>query len=326
MLRLRRSRLALVLALALAGGCHPRAADRTQPTTASTAVDFATLAAEVLDRHLEAHPERAVELGLHAYDGRLRDVSAAGLAREGERLARDIAALDGLDPATLEPMQRVERATLLAALRDELFRIEVSRAPWTNPMSYLGALDLTPYVSRAYAPASTRAQAVVALAEAVPGYLQHARANLQPQLARTFIDTALLQVRGTASFARTDVPAALKDLPADERTRLVAALETMAKALDAFAEHLEQARARATDDFALGAADFTRMLAETQGIDIELAQLRRVLEADLERNLAAMRAAAAQIDPKASVAEVVARVADERPAASAVLKTAAEQA
>jgi len=321
-----------LFALALACACHPRGVDPPGPTAETTReptpapIDFAGLANQVLDRDIAAHPERGVELGLHDYDGRLSDVSAAGLAQDIERLRKDIAELESIDVARLEGLQKVERATLLAALRDQLFRLEVLRAPWTNPMSYLGTLDLTPYISREYAPASQRAAAIIAIAEAVPAHLQHARANLEPKLARTFIDTALLQVRGTASFARTDVPAAMKALPKAEHERLVTALATMATALDEFAVYLEAARGRATDDFALGREAFTRMLAETQGIEVDLDRLRAALEADLERNLAATRAAAAQIDPKASVAEVLARVAEDRPKPKDVLKTAAAQA
>jgi uncharacterized protein (DUF885 family) len=321
-----------VFALALVCGCHPPGADPPAPTTAPTTREpppatlvFPSLANEVLDRHLAAHPERGVELGLHDYDGHLPDVSASGLAKDVERLRNDIAELEGVDVAGLQTVQKVERVALLAALKDDLFRLEVLRAPWTNPMSYIGALDLTPYISREYAPASQRAAAIIAIADAVPAQLQHARANLEPKLARTFIDTALLQVRGTATFARIDVPSAMKSLPKAEHERLVAALEGMAKALDEFAVHLEAARGRATDDFALGRDAFTRMLADTQGIDVDLDRLRLALEADLERNLAATRAAAAQIDPKASVAEVFAKIAKDRPKPKGVVKAATVQ-
>jgi uncharacterized protein (DUF885 family) len=315
-----------VLALLIACACPARPSERPSPPTETPArTDFPALAEAVLDRWIEAHPDRGVELGLHEFDGRLPDVSASGLAKAGARVRRDIAALEAVPDAELDPRQRVERAALLATLREEAFRLEVMRAPWTNPMSYLGALDLTPYIARDYAPASERAKAIVALAEAVPAHLQHARANLEPQLARTFIDTALLQVRGSASFARTDVPAAMKALPKAERERMVAALETMAKALDDFAEHLEGMRARATDDYALGREAFSRMIAETQGIDVDLDRLRIALEADLERNLAATREAAAKIDPKATVAEVIARVAADRPAPKDVIATATAQ-
>ncbi len=320
-----------VLALLIACACPAPAGERTSPPTAplpheDSRVDFPTLAGEVLDRWVAAHPNRGVELGLHEFDGRLPDVSAAGLAESGARARRDIALLEAVPESELDAVQRVERAALLATLREEAFRLEVMRAPWTNPMSYLGPLELTPYIARDYAPASERATAIVALAEAVPTHLQHARANLDPRIARTFLETALMQVRGTASFARKDVPAAMKGLPKAEHERMVAALDTMAKSLDEFATHLEGLRPRATDDYALGREAFARMIVETQGIDVDLDRLRDALEADLERNLAATREAAAKIDPKATVAEVIARVAIDRPAPKDVIATATAQA
>jgi uncharacterized protein (DUF885 family) len=99
----------------------------------------------------------------------------------------------------------------------------------------------------------------------------------------------------------------------------------MANALDDFAKFLEARKKTATDDYALGPDKFARMLRDTQGIDVDLARLEKVLQADLERNLAAMKAAAAELDPDASVAEVVARVAKENPKASEVLAAATEQ-
>lgn len=317
-----------VLALLIACACPASAGERTPPPSPpheDSRIDFPALSAEVLDRWIEAHPNRGVELGLHEFDGRLPDVSARGLAEVGARARRDIDLLEAVPESELDAVQRVERAALLATLREEAFRLEVMRAPWTNPMSYLGALELTPYIARDYAPASERAKAIVALAEAVPTHLQHARTNLEPQIARTFLETALMQVRGTASFARKDVPAAMKALPKAEHERMVTALETMAKALDDFAAHLEAMRPRATNDYALGREAFTRMLVDTQGIDVDLDRLRTALEADLERNLAATREAAAKIDPKATVAEVIARVSLDRPAPKDVIATATAQ-
>jgi uncharacterized protein (DUF885 family) len=106
---------------------------------------------------------------------------------------------------------------------------------------------------------------------------------------------------------------------------LVAALETMGAALDAFSSFLEDRRASATDDFALGAEKFSRALAHTQGIEIDLDRLQEVLQADLERNRAALEAAAAEIAPGKPITQVVAQVAGDKPPANKVLHVATEQ-
>lgn len=319
------SSIAIVLGLVGSFGCRPETAP--EPAVAATPVsDFGATAERILDAHIAAHPERGVELGLHAFDGKLPDVSADALVAEVARVKAAVAELEAIDAAGLDRMQRVEREALLTALRGDLFELETLRSPWRNPMFYVGKLDLTAYISRDYAPIVERAQAIVAIAEATPAFLQHAQENLEAALPRTFVETALLQTRGTASFVRVDVPAAMKDLPDAERDRLENALATMASAVDAFAAHLEGARERATDDFALGEESFVRMIAQTQGIDVDFATLRRALYDDLARNTEAMIATAKQIDPTKPTAEVVAMVNAEKPPLDAVLHTATEQA
>ena len=287
---------------------------------------FDEVANGALDQYLAARPNVAVDLGLHAYDGQLPDFTAAGLTKTVQETAATIDALERFDPVGLTDIQRAERAALLTTLEEVRFRIEVLEEPTQNPMFYVGILDLTPYVSRDYAPLEHRAAAITAFARAVPDHLTAAKANLQSALPLPFIQTALIQARGTAAFARTDVPAAMAELPAGlQKDRLLEALEGMATALDGYAGYLEEARGRATSDFALGPEVFSRMLQTTQGIDVPLGQLEAVIRADLERNLASMTQAAAKIAPKKSTQAVVEAVHADRPKPEKVLAEAADQ-
>ncbi|MBV1860568.1 MAG: DUF885 domain-containing protein, partial [Nannocystaceae bacterium] len=264
--------------------------------------------------------------GLHEYDGALPDFTAEGLTATVESTAKAIETLETFNPGGLAPRQRAERAALLTTLEEVRFRIEVLKEPQRNPMFYVGILDLTPYVSRDYAPIEQRAEAIISFAEAVPAHLTAAKANLDSNLPRAFIQTALIQARGTASFVRTDVPAAMDSLPKGPlAARLAKALEGMATALDGYSGYLEEAAGRATDEFALGPDVFQRMLQSTQGIDVELGALEVVIRADLERNLTAMTAAAAQISSKKSTAAVIARVQRDKPKLNRVLEEATAQ-
>lgn len=325
---MRRSLAALALLLA----CQPTqtvAPTPADPQVAPAEVNtpaFDEVAAKALDDYFAARPNAAVEVGLHAYDGKLPDFTADGLKAQVSMAAATIEALEAFDPKALDDVQRAERAALLTTLEELRFRVEVLREPEKNPMFYVGILDLTPYVSRDYAPLQQRAEAIIAFAEAVPAHLTAAKANLQPALPRTFIETALIQARGTASFARTDVPAAMKALPEGPLAdRLAKALEGMATALDGYAGYLDEAKGRASDDFALGPEVFARMLQTTQGVDVDLGQLEAVIRADLERNLAAMKAATAKLSPKKSMKAAIDKVHADKPKPSKVIAEATEQ-
>ncbi|MEM6994164.1 MAG: DUF885 domain-containing protein [Myxococcota bacterium] len=328
------SRCCLALAAALACSCQP--APTTTPTGGSASGTeeepedpnqaFRDLAHAWLDASHARHPSRAVELGLHEYDGKLRDVSEAGLNNEKEALEEALAQFSAIDPAPLDAVAKVERGVVLQAIRSDLFDLVRRRQPWTNPMAYLDGLNLAPYISREYAPLAQRAKAIVTLANSTPEYLEHAKGRLEEALPRTFIDTALLQVRGTVAFISDDVPAATKGLPKELASDLDAALAAMAAALQDYDAFLVKRRAKATDDYALGADLFAEMLRETQGFDVSLERLEEIGRLDLNRNLVAMTAAAAKLDKKRPVAKVVAKAVKDKPPADGVLAEATEQA
>jgi uncharacterized protein (DUF885 family) len=311
----------------LASACGGSTAPSPEPAPPPAEPTFAALADQYFAADLDAHPGEAVSRGFHEYDGLLPDHSAAGIERRITLLREAIAWLEAIDPETLSPTERIERAAMRAAAGGELFNL-ADRELWrTNPMFYAGALDLSYYVSREYAPLEKRAAAAARLAARVPKYLETARANLAPQVPRTFVDTALLQVNGQIEFINTDVVEAFAALT-DETVKLELAgsLEVMAQALQTHRAYLEELQKNATGDFRLGADAFRKMLREAEGIDIEIDALREIGEADLRRNLELLAKAAGAIDPDRSPMAVAAAVDERRPAPDEVLEVAAEQA
>ena len=169
---------------------------------------------------------------------------------------------------------------------------------------------------------------MIKLCAALPAYLAQARTNLTLPMPRPWIDTALLQTRGLAEFADQDVRRAFStpSSPLANQAEIDPALDTCKAALTEHAAWLAQQQPNGTLGFALGAPTFLRMLAETQGVEIDLARLTAIAEADLNRNLAALEEAARAIDPTRSVAEVVAAMAQDRPTTATVLDVATQQA
>jgi hypothetical protein len=261
--------------------------------------------------HAAFRPSWAAGLGLHELDGKLPDRSPEAIAAEVTRLRAAADELDAISPTELGRTARVEREVLRFEVRENLFELDVLRAPFRNPMYGMGALSLSAYISRDYAPLADRARAVVAIARGARAYLAQLRANLPAAMPRTWIDTALIQTRGGKQFVEEDVRAALAASGAPE---VGPALDEMVAALEEHRVWLEARLPEATDDWALGAETFLRMLYETQGVEIDLGRLRRVAAEDLLRNLNAMEEAARAIDPQRSTREVVLAEADDKPA------------
>jgi uncharacterized protein (DUF885 family) len=284
---------------------------------------FARAADEFFAGYLQRSPTVAVSLGFHDHDGKLPDVSAAGLASHVAWLKDERTRFEAIPAGDLDERAWIEREVILGQVRGDLFDLDVVRWPMVNPMYYLERLALTDYISRDYAPLAERARGVIGIGKGAAAYLASAQANLPEAIPRTWIDTALLQVDGLIEFAKKDVVEALSSLGDAGLTNEVGeSLLDYAGALTAYREFLAARQSKATDDFAIGPERFLQMLADKEGLSIDLARLEQIGNADLERNLAAMEKLARQIDGRRAVAVVVDRAGQDRPAASKLLAEA----
>ncbi|WP_427501207.1 DUF885 domain-containing protein [Methylomonas sp. MED-D] len=269
--------------------------------------------------YFEQQPTFAAEAGRHEFDGRLPDWSPQGL-RDTERWleAQRMLALAYPDQA-LTPAQRFERDYLLATVAKELFWRQVARRPFKSPQFYAGALDPNLYISRPYAPLAERMRAFIAYAGNVPRAAAQIRANLELPLPRTYLDIGKTVFGGLAKFYEAEAKAAFADVADPELQRaFVEKVGPAAQALRELVDWLEQQRPTATDAFALGAETFSRMLADTETVELPLPKLEQMGRADLQRNLKALAQACRRFAPQATTAECVARAEAHKPAAGPV--------
>jgi len=271
------------------------------------------------DAFLEAYfrhdPTFAVYQGRHDFDGRLPDLSEAGLTAFADFLRAQKAQAQAFDPARMSQQEAFERAYLTAVVDGQLFWLTDANQPHKNPAYYLDILDPNVYVARHYADAPTRMRALIAFLKQVPRAAAQIRANLNSPLPVSFVDYGVAGFRGFADYYVGDARAAFAEVT---DAALQAELETVAQAAsDAMtqtADWLESRRAIATQGFALGAERFARMLAATEGVTTPLAELEAIGEADLKRNQAALKTACAAYAPGQAIPACMAKLnADKAP-------------
>src|SRR5438270_296336 len=102
------------------------------------------------------------------------------------------------------------------------------------------------------------------------------------------------------------------------QAQLAGAIEPAAQAMQNLADWLSSGMQQATDNFALGAAEFADMLRMTERVTTPLAELERVGRADLERNLTALQQACAAYLPGATSDACVAKAGADKPTGGAV--------
>ncbi|CCA91577.1 conserved hypothetical protein [Novosphingobium sp. PP1Y] len=265
------------------------------PAAEAPASAWKAFVQKTIDDWMIQDPAFAVYQGAHQFDGRLPDWSEAGLAKRAAFLH---SVIDRANAFTgLSDADRFERDYLVQVAKGSLFWIEDADQPHTNPTWYInGGLDPNVYVSRNYADKATRMKAMIGFFKAVPTAAKNIRANLKPQMPASFIKLGVAGFGGFAEYYRGDARAAFADVqdPALQ-AEFKATSEAAANAMQQLADWL--AAATPTQDFALGAERFSRMLAATEAVDAPLDELEAVGQADLKRNQEALKKACAAYAP-----------------------------
>ena len=278
---------------------------------------------EFIEADFAANPPMAVRAGRHDFDGMLPPLTAESFKQDAQRLHgfRDRAAAF----KDLDKKQAFDRDYLVAHIDDRLFWLEVAEQPFRNPFVYAGAMSPDEYTEREYAPLEKRMRAYVKYLREIPRAALRARENLRTPMPRTYAQLGAAIFGGMASFYEKEAPkifAAVDDARLQEE--FAAANGDAIRAARMLANYFKAQEATADDSFPLGAERFTKMLRQTEQVDIPLAKLKEMGERDLERNLAALKDTCAKFAPGASLKDCADKAQTDKPREGPV-KAATEQ-
>jgi uncharacterized protein (DUF885 family) len=272
-----------------------------------------------IEEYMLARPSFAVQAGRHDFDGQLPDLSAHGIKREIARLHDQREQISAVDPTTLEPRERFDRAYLLAVLDKDLFWIEKTQFPFSNPGWYLDQIDPDVYLSRNYAPLNVRMKAYIKYARGIPRMATVIKENLKSPLPKTYVELGIAQFGGLADFYAKNVTAVFAAVSDPDLQKQMADADTnAAAAMNNLKDYLVAERKKANDKYALGADLFAQMVKQTEQVDLSMDKIEAAGRADLDRNTAALKAECNTYAPKASLAQCVAKMAANKPKAGAV--------
>ena len=323
--------LSAVITAALLAGCSKEQAapsgDAAAPAPAATVTKASTDKTVALGTAVDAfiqgmfehNPVFAANAGKHEYDGKLPDYSPAGLKAAADWLHAQHDAFAAFTDDSLDAQGRFQRDYVLAVIDGQLFWLEQSGFPYSNPAFYTGDLSPSMYLTRPYAPLADRMAAFVSYEEALPKALAQVKANFKTPLPASYIDLGVNSFGGFAAFFKNDVPgifASVKD-PALQ-ARFKSANAAAIQATQELADWLKAQQPQATQNYALGADKFAAMLHATERVDVPLDRLKAIGEADLQRNLDALKKACDQFAPAKSLADCVAKEAADKPEGGAV--------
>jgi uncharacterized protein (DUF885 family) len=305
----------LLLALALAACSAPAAPAPATPGPAEALrARWDGLVDRFIEESLAERPGMAVVLGRHEFDGKVADVSRAGMERRIARLERTRAEAEAIAPAGLDERRRFERDYLVAQLDGELFWARRYRDWERDPRFYADVIDPSVYLTREYAPLEKRLAAYTAHLREVPRVLAAVAQNVKTPLPRTFVETAQSVFGGLGPYLEKDAVglfASVQDVAAQAALREATA--EAVRAVDQVNGWLAQQKTTATEAYALGADLFREMLWATERVDVPLERLEAVGKADLEQNLAELAQACAQVAPGKTLQQCAQQVNDDKP-------------
>ena len=303
----------LMVGLVLAGCTRPAPAPRSSSHDADAA--FVQLADEYIAGYLAWRPQAGTALGFHEYDGKVTDYSQASLSTELTRLKSFDRRLAQVDANHLSVPVFYDYRILHSAIHREIFGFEQMRSYTDNPMTYAGALDVSIYIKRNFAPLEERVRSVVAILNQAPRIFSTARANLAEKLPRPQVETAIEEADGSADFLAKDLVAALKEV---KNENLMAAFDAANRQaiseLRAFAAYLKgQKLPKATAPYALGRAKYQKLLEYGEMVTQSPEQLLEVGMRELQRKQQVFGEAARVIDPAKPPIEVFRAIQKDHP-------------
>ena len=309
------------LALAVLAACNAPASPTntvaaTTTVTPSPPKSWSAFRDSFIDGVFRLEPSFAVYEGKHDFDGGIPDWSPAGLKAQSDFYHRAISDAQGYDKAKLSKQDAFERDYLIQVARGKLFWLEDADQPHTNPAYYVGGgLDPNVYIARDYADAPTRMKAIIRFLRQIPSAAANIRTNLKTPMPASFIKYGIAGFQGFADYYTGDAKKAFAGVHDKELQKQFADASLAAsKAMAELARWLEGEKASATQDFALGADKFHRMLAETEGVDVPLAQLEAAGRADLAKNQASLQEACAIYAPGKPLQACMDKMAANKPA------------
>ena len=261
-------------------------------------------------------PILATYLGIHDNDGHLADLSRAAKLAEIEAERRFLSDVETIDPGELSEPFRIERELAILSAKRTLFNAEVHRV-WERRASASDEVGDSLFLlfAREFAPLSQRLISMTERLEEAPRVLTQARERLGDRPVRLWNEMELESV-GSMPALFAEIGAAARgewEAASAEVRRLEAATKAAESALVEYADWLREQLGRATDDFALGAEVYDDLIALRSFDGLTTDEILQIGEEQLALNREGRRAAALEVDPDASEAEVLARIKADHP-------------
>jgi uncharacterized protein (DUF885 family) len=295
--------------------------NKTDKNVASGDVAFEKLSEEFINGYLAWRPQSGVSLGYHQYDGKIADYSKASIDAEIARLKDFERKFSEIDSTSLSTKKYYDWKMLRSNIKRELFSFENLDLYTKNPMTYAGAIDVSIYIKRNFAPLEQQIKSIIAIENQAPKLYENAKINLEDSLALPHIQLAIEIAKGSASFLGNDLLVALKGVKNDSLMKAFNSANKKAiDAINGYVTFLEKEKMpKANNNYAIGKENYQKMLLYGEGITMSADEILVIGLKELQKEQAAFNAAAKIINPNKKPIDVYNDMQKEHPTAAGLI-------
>jgi len=232
----------------------------------------------------ENYPVASSEAGLHTWDNRLTDYSAAKIAERAQHVRK---LLDQVRATKIEKWTKDDRIDWLlfrAQLEEVDFGERVLKLEQTNPLTYVNECSSAIFslLKKEYDTPRNRALSAAARFKAMPGLFAEAEKNLQKPV-KLYAQLAIQSARNIDPLFKESTAPLAKDLSEAERADFEKSRNGALAVIHGFADRLEKKLPRMVDFAPMGEANYNYYLKHVLLLPLNAVQVEMLGRAELAR-------------------------------------------
>ena len=232
----------------------------------------------------ENYPVASSEAGLHTWDNRLTDYSAAKIAERAQHVRKLLDQVRATKTEKWTKDDRIDWLLFRAQLEEVDFGERVLKLEQTNPLTYVNECSSAIFslLKKEYDTPRNRALSAAARFKAMPGLFAEAEKNLQKPV-RLYAQLAIRSARNIDPLFKESTAPLAKDLSEAERADFEKSRNGALAVIHGFADRLEKKLPRMVDFAPMGEANYNYYLKHVLLLPLNAVQVEMLGRAELAR-------------------------------------------
>jgi uncharacterized protein (DUF885 family) len=232
----------------------------------------------------ECFPVFSSDAGLHTWDNRLTDYSAAKISERAQHIRKLLDQVRAMSAAKWPKDDRIDWMLFRAQLEGFDFGSRILQSEKTDPQLYVGECSngIFSLLKKEYDAPRNRALAATERLKQMPAMLAQGERNLQKPV-KLFARLAIESARAIDPLFNDSLMTLGRDLAPNERDELVKARDAALVAIHGFADRLEKRLPSMVDFAPMGAANYNYYLKHVLLLPLDAEQVAMLGRAELAR-------------------------------------------